>query len=213
MALAARAFAQGHLDVAAMLRVLGLPQRLSAEETEEHMERVIRRYAALAAAHDTGQPARGLAKRLSHTMEEAAGRIRSGRARTAVSVVDPKTALADGKLQLQRGEFTLAARYFAVARNHDAHNAANLAWLGWAMFNDPSRELPVRRQKGRRLMEEAEGLGGAGGDAIFLQARADVVEGELVRAWTRLEELVRAWPEHEAGAALLEQVKRDVRKT
>lgn len=192
--------------------LLGLPPRLSADETEAHLRRVIRRYASLAKAHDTGEPARGLAEKLLGEMTGAAERLRSGKGRRASSKVNPKTALQDGKAQLQRGEFTLAAQFFAVARNHEPYNAANLAWLGWAVFNDPSRDLDTRRQRGRRLMEEAERLGRAGGDALFLQARADVLEGELVRAWTRLEELCRANPDHDAGAALLAQVKRDVRK-
>ncbi len=79
------------------------------------------------------------------------------------------------------------------------------------MYNDPSRPVETRRAKGREHMDLADNIS-TNSDAAFLLARADIVEGELVRAWNRLELLVNARPDYVEARHLLTQVQKDVRK-
>jgi hypothetical protein len=192
--------------------LLGLSARSSQEDIQAQGNRMVRRFQKLANSSDTGEPARTLAKRMLSKVVDATERAQSGKGRRAKATeLSPANALDEGRTQLEQGDFATAAKCFAVARNHEPYNSTNVAWLGWAIFNDPSREGVARRERGRKLLDEAEGLGGKG-DAGFLQARADIIEGDLVRAWSRLEEVVKAHPQHAAACALLSQVKKDVKK-
>lgn len=193
--------------------LLGLSARSSQEDVQTQGNRLVRRFQKLVNSRSTGEPARTLANRMLTKVVDATERVQSGKARRGTTAeISPANALSEGRAQLQRGDFTTAAKCFAVARNHEPFNATNVAWLGWAIFNDPSRDGPARRERGRKLLDEAEGLGGGQGDAAFLQARADIIEGDLVRAWTRLEEVVKANPQHAAAGTLLVQVQKDVKK-
>jgi hypothetical protein len=185
--------------------VLGISPSMDDETVATACRRMARRYRRLANEDALEPEARQLASQIHARIVEAVKRVRKGAVRSVSG--DPFDA---GQTAISAGDWSRALKCFALARKA-SEDPANLAWFGWAMYNDPSRPAESRRRKGRDHMELAESMSATRPDASFLLARADVFEGDLVRAWTRLDKLTEAFPEHTEARQLLVQVQKDIR--
>lgn len=185
--------------------VLGISPSMDDETMATACRRMARRYRRLAKEEALEPEARELASRIHARVVTAVKRVRKGAVQSVHG--DP---FERGVAAASAGDWPQALRCFALARKA-SDEPANLAWFGWAMYNDPSRPAESRRQKGRDHMELAESMSATRPDASFLLARADVFEGDLVRAWNRLDKLTEAFPEHAEARQLLVQVQKDIR--
>lgn len=133
--------------------------------------------------------------------------MREGRAVSGIELAVQADPLGEGRKRLNVGDFANAVKCFALARKR-AETAQNIALLGWALYNDPTRLRRRRTQKGLELLTLAESMGGFAGEVQLLRARVELLEGDLVRAWNRLDRLHSLDPADEQARELLAQVRR-----
>ena len=171
-------------------------------------DRLERRYTPL--LKDADPKVRELARGLLDQVRQAAGEARTGRV-SAHASLDHHNALDVGRAEIEQGNFTNAVKAFAVLKQAQPFNGQALAWLGYALMHDPTFPEARRASRGRRFLEQAESMGGHRGDADVLLARLDIAEGDLVRAWTRLDKTVKLHPSNVLARELLAQVRREVR--
>ena len=185
--------------------VLGITPQMNEETRASACNRMEQRYRKLAEDEGLNDLSRELAQNILARVQVAIERVEQGKASSFVG--DP---FEQGKVAAAQGDWETALKLFALARSK-SDNPVYRAWFGWALYNDPSRPVETRRAKGREHMDLADNIS-TNSDAAFLLARADIVEGELVRAWNRLELLVNARPDYVEARHLLTQVQKDVRK-
>ena len=176
-------------------------------EVDRFARRLVNRYRTLVDHADPRMSslAGALLKQVHRAREEARrGPSHSGG-------IDEHNAFSVGREELEAGHFSNAVRAFAVLKQAQPFNARAVAWLGYALTHDPSFPEGQRRSRGRRFLEQADSMGSHGGDADLLLARLDIDEGQLVRAWTRLDAAHGRFPSNAEVAALLIQVRKDVR--
>lgn len=189
--------------------VLGIARSTDGAGVERAVERLLNRYGEVLDDASVGREARELARTLLKRVRDAAERVRAGSARTRTDGVNALTAFDDGCAALERGRVGDALRYLAIARQREPFNPRVTAWLGAAVMRDSNRDPSSRRKKGLALIEEASSLGCT--DADLLLARIDIEDGDLVRAWARLDAAVSRDPSHAEARALLIQVQKDVK--
>jgi len=185
--------------------VLGITPQMDEETLASACQRMEQRYRKLAEDESLSEPSRELAQRILDRVEVAIERVQQGEASGFAG--DP---FEQGKAAAAQREWDTALKLFALARSQ-SDNPLYRAWFGWAMYNDPSRPVETRRTKGREHMDLADNIV-ANSEAALLLAQADVMEGELVHAWNRLERLVKEQPQNAAARQMLIQVQKDVRK-
>ena len=184
--------------------VLGISPDMTDEVVRKACRRMSRRYAKLAAQTELEPEARELARRIHERVRVAIERIRTGQTMTAAPAPFER-----GQEAIRQGDWEVALKCFALARKQD-DDPRNLAWFGWAMYNDPSRPEGRRQDKGREHMKLAESMSVNSPDATFLLARADVHEEHLESARTRLDRLTRQFPDHAGARQLMAQVQKDM---
>ncbi len=190
--------------------VIGANARMPRENIERACERMTSRYAKLMDDDRLPGHVRDLAQEIHARVLLAVGRIQDGKAEAASTVVmgDP---LEEGQRLFREGRIDLALKCFAKARQ-DTGSPIAQAWLGWMIYNDPSRPRGDRRRKGRDLVEMAVSSAEFLPDPIFLMARIEFLEGDLLRSWNRLEKLMKLAPDHVDGRALLLEVRQEINK-
>ena len=99
-----------------------------------------------------------------------------------------------------------------MARHRDPNNGRNVAWLAWAVFNDPSFPAEKRAKKAQDLMILAESLTSGNPTIIKLAAHLDYATGDLVRAWNRLDLLATRNPDDAEVRELLVKVQQDIKQ-
>jgi tetratricopeptide (TPR) repeat protein len=184
--------------------VLGISPGMSEEVVRQACQRMSRRYKRLAAQSELEPEARELARQIHQRVRTAIERVRAGTTKTEIP-----NPFEQGQAAIRAGKWEIALKYFVLARKQD-DDPRNLAWFGWAMYNDLSRPKDRRQDKGREHMELAESMSVNSPDAAFLLARADLQEGQLMQAATRLNRLIRQFPEHDGARQLLVQVQKDI---
>jgi hypothetical protein len=186
--------------------VVGVSQHMDAEVIRRACERMLGRYAQVASREDLPEDVRELARSIHNRVERAVGEIRAGRALTSTQRRLHEDPLSEGRRRLAAGDFANAARCFTMARNQ-GESALNVALLGWALYNDPGRPREARTERGMELLGLAESMGGHAHDVQLLRARAESAEGDLVRAWTRLDRILETDPDHTDARVLLTEVR------
>ncbi len=119
--------------------------------------------------------------------------------------LNPRNAFSVGCDELEGGRYSNAVKAFALLKQAQPYNARGIAWLGFALTKDPNFPERQRRARGRRFLEEAEGLGCV--DAKVLLARLDVDEGEPGLALSRLQRVVLEHPHDSSARVLLDRVQ------
>ena len=185
--------------------VLGTRDKTKLDRAADRLER---RYTPL--LKDSDAYVRELARGLLDQVRQAAGEARTGRV-SAHASLDHHNALDVGRAELELGNYSNAVKAFAVLKQAQPFNGQALAWLGYALMHDPTFPEKRRLSRGRRFLEQAASMGGHRGDADVLLARLDIAEGDLVRAWTRLDKTTKLHPSNELARELLSQVRREVR--
>lgn len=191
--------------------VIGASPTMAADTVQRACERMTTRYARAENDPNASPEARALAHRIGRRVDEAVENIRGGSAMTQAEARVRKDPMGEGRRQVSAGNWTLAVRCFAMARKL-AENASNVAWLGWATYNDPTKPEARRKSRGLEMLALAESMGGHASEVQLLRARADNAEGDLVRAWNRLERLVENDPSDAEAAALLADVRAHIQR-
>jgi hypothetical protein len=201
---------QRELDVIAAAddwTVVGASASMGSEAVGRACERMTRRYARLMEDDRLPGDVQDLAQAIHARVLLAVSRIQDGRPEVVeVAFGDP---IQEGQRFLNEGEFVNAAKCFTLARQQTGSPIAG-AWLGWAIYNDRGRPEIARRAKGRELIELAESMSEYAPDPIYLLARVEFLEGELLRAWNHLEKLMKIAPDHVDGRALLLEVRSEI---
>ena len=78
------------------------------------------------------------------------------------------------------------------------------------MTNDPTLPPTKRKVKARGLMDLAETLG-SNAEVILLAAWLDHSEGDLVRAWHRLDALVTRDPDNAEASRWLVRIQKEIK--
>ena len=187
--------------------VLGIPPSSDALTIGRACERMLARYASLPTEGPTGD----LARQIQQRIQAAVDNVQAGRASSKQRdrlMADP---MAEGQRLAQAGQWNAASRCFALARKQ-AENARNVAWLGWALYNDTSRTGPRWRERGLELLALAESMGGFATEVQLLRARAELAEADYLRAWNRLERLSTLDPANVTVRSLLDQARSRIKQ-
>ena len=192
--------------------VLGVSPDTPPREIRPAAERMEQRYKALVEDSSAHPKARKLAQRIHQKVTAASQRMATGTAKGSPGktdeLPDEKTAFAEGRRQLKAGEYTRAVQWFALARKYNSNDADNVGHLGWAMYNDPERPMPKRRQKGRELLELSDVINPQAEHPQFFLAQVELGEGEANRAKARLERLLKNEPDYQPAQKLLATIRR-----
>jgi hypothetical protein len=184
--------------------VIGASASMSPDTVSRACARMQLRYAKLAKDERLGAEGQALAGQIAARVNEAVQRIQRGDARAGVHAT-PLQLLAEAKRLCEQRKWDDATKKLMVARKR-THDPDVLAWLGWAVLHTG----PGRAQAGEEKLRLADSMGSV--EAGYLLAQRDVETGDLVRAWTRLETVVRDNPNHADAVALLGRVKGQVKR-
>ena len=185
--------------------VIGASPTMDRSVVDRACQRMLDRYNKAARNPQASPAARELAQKIRRRVAAAVQNIQSGSAVTQAEARLRRDPMGEGLRLAAEGSWGMAARCFAVARKV-SETARNVAWLGWATYNDESK--PERRkERALELLALAESMGGHASEVQLLRARADKAEGDLVRAWNRLERLVEQDPSDSEARELLGEVQ------
>ena len=190
---------------------LGISPDTPANESGPAAERMRARYAEIAEDLTAHPKARSLAQNIYQKVLAASKRVADGIGRgapTAEDLPDEKTAFAEGQKHLDSGDYSRAVKWFALARKYSSNDAANVGYLGWAVYNDPERPKSKRRAKGRELLELSDFINPHEEGAQVFLARVEHTEGDVDRARGRLERLLASEPNYLPAQKLLAQIRR-----
>ncbi|MCP4807829.1 MAG: hypothetical protein GY913_09845 [Proteobacteria bacterium] len=189
--------------------VVGVSPGMPPTAIQRACERMTDRYARMMDDERLPDEVRDLAQEIHARVLLSVGRINEGNASAPpLSMTDP---MAQGHRFLEEGRPDLATKCFAKARQDTSSPMAS-AWLGWAVFASAGVQDVAARQKGRELVELATNTSDFLADPAYLMARIDFQEGNLVRSWNWLEKAMKIEPDHQAGGALLLQVRAEINK-
>lgn len=191
---------------------VGCNPSMAPDQIEAQCLRMVGRYSAIIRDRSQSQEVRDLAREIGDIVSAASDRIRSGSAKRDVTGVNPKTAYDDGVRLAAQGRWEEAVKAFGLAQQHEPYAPQHTAWLGYAFYMDPSRDLTERQRKGKKLIEKAVMMGVGNGDPHYVQARLLVDERDLVRAWNHVEVCLRANPAHAAATALRDSIQREIKR-
>ena len=191
---------------------VGCNPSMKPEAIERQCKRMVDRYGAIIRDRSQSEECRDLAREICDLVEAAAERISSGTATRSSAGLSPASAYDDGCRFVDQGRWEEAVKAFGLAKQHEPYAPQHSAWLGYAVYHDPSRDLADRQRKGRKLIEKATQMGVGNGDPHFIQAWLLVVEKDLVRAWNHVEVCLRANPSHARALALKDSIQREIKR-
>ncbi|HJN77446.1 MAG TPA: hypothetical protein QGF58_26210 [Myxococcota bacterium] len=175
-------------------------------------QRMIDRYSAIIKDRSQTADCRELARDIFDHVVASADRIQEGKARREARGANPSTAYDDGISLVAQGRFDEAVKAFGLAQQYEPYAPRHTAWLGYAVFHDPTRDLAERQRKGRKLIEKALLMGTGNGDPNFVQAKLLVEDKDLVRAWNHVEVCLRANPTHSGATTLRDSIQREIKR-
>ncbi len=192
--------------------VVGISPDMPDEIVQRACDRMLRRYTKLKENEALPPEAQELAIQIHKRISEAVLRLQQGCGRRQdkrSSDLDPFEA---GLIFADERDWTRAVKCFNMARHRDPNNGRNVAWLAWAVFNDPSFPAEKRAKKAQDLMILAESLTSGNPTIIKLAAHLDYATGDLVRAWNRLDLLATRNPDDAEVRELLVKVQQDIKQ-
>lgn len=190
--------------------VVGVSQQMPEEVVQRACERMLGRYSRLAEDERLPTEARELAGAIHQRVSDAVVRLRQGRG-TRHNRLTSSEPLAAGLSFVNQGDWTRAVKCFNMARHKNPNNADAVAWLAWSVFNDPTLPQVKRRKKARDLLALSETLDFGSSVVTFLAARLDYAEGDLVRAWNRLDGLVTRDADNREAREWLVRVQKEIK--
>ena len=207
--------------------VLGIPRSADLDLVERARQRMADRYARISTDENYSDEIHNMAREIASRVEEAAQRIKDRSARMAVHratppppmdpVPEPDEYAADpatyadqlflkGQAALASGDAVSAIRVLREARNEQLDSARNMAWLGWALYQETSRPLAERRKAAMELLELADQFDSEYPDGQFFLAAVEAEANMHKRASARLRRVLRARPEHMLARRLYDEV-------
>jgi hypothetical protein len=220
LAPATRAFLDGDLEMSGLIRMSSMDRRTVTQDV-----RVLLALGVFRAPSSEAHADRVARRRRRDAERELAQQLLQKAPLASVAEVPPpkpprpsprarvltlNNAWEVGQAEFNEGNYSNAVKAFAMLKRAQPFNGRVVAWLGYALFHDPSFPRAKREARGRRFLEQAASMGSHRGDAHVLQARLDIADGDLVRAWTRLDRAVVMHPTNGEARALRDDVKREV---
>jgi CheY-like chemotaxis protein len=180
--------------------VLSVPRRSPASLVAKAVERARERYGPL--ARDASPEVSALARKILECVESAAEETGLD---LALAMEDD--GLTEGRVLLERSDWTAADAFFDAARNARPDSAAAMAGLGWARFNNPKLQQLARESDGLALIELALTFDPGQADAWFFLANVALRRGDRAGALTHVSRALRLDPVHNAAATLLRELR------
>jgi tetratricopeptide (TPR) repeat protein len=206
--------------------VLGIPRTKDLERIELSRQRMADRYAhiaehdgyseeihdmARAIARQVDEAAAKLSQRVSRALEDAVAPLDEGPQEPDAYAANPED-FADqfflrGQAALAAGDAHTAINHLRKARNEHLDSARNMAWLGWAFYQDQARPAAERRAQAMELLELADQFDPEFLDGQFFLATVEA-DGKLhKRAAARLRRLLKTKSDHLGARQLYERVQ------
>jgi CheY-like chemotaxis protein len=216
-----------HLQVADDWTVLSIPRCRDLDRIEIARQRMAVRYANIAKNDGYSEEIHEMARAIGQRVEQAAATLSARIARALKAAAVPPPSVEDEEPDeyaldpqnfvdqiFQRGQTALAAgdvhsaiRYLRQARNEDLGSARNMAWLGWAQYQDSSRSRSERRDAAMELLELADQFDSGLLDGQFFLATVESDCSLHERAAARLRRLLKTRKSHLGARRLYEHVQ------
>lgn len=184
--------------------VLGVPQDSPAEMVARAGARMRERYENLTRSENA--EVRVLAQAMLNRVLAAIADIESPAPQKYTSPSDE--AFQAGKLAMDRGEWALADRYFARARDAEIDSPRNLAHLGWARFHNLDLPVEERLAEGIEFLRLAEEFDAGYADGQYFLAVVLHRGGDDEGANRRLRRAIKVQPDHAPALALARKLRR-----
>ena len=183
--------------------VLGVPQEAPLDLMVESASRQRRRYRHLSGRADLPDETRALGRELAALVDKAEKAVASGSSASIPSAGDDLDLLAAGRRRIEAGAWAQADRVLTRARDVSLSDPEVLANLGWARLHNPEREPEARLEEGRDLLLLAEQLAPDTAEILAYTGEYFLMQGDIDRARTRAQLLIKAAPASRAGRDLL----------
>ena len=168
--------------------VLGVARNSSPDRVSAAGRRMRGRYGALVDDLSRSTEIRHLAKQICERVDVAIKRLDKLRDGDPIE----EEAFRRGRVALGAGRAAEAVRYLTRARDRNLNSARNLAWLGWALHQDPASS----DDDALEMLQLAEQFNSAKlSDPVILRARFDLDRGRYGAAEDRLARLLRKYPD------------------
>ncbi len=207
--------------------VLGIPRTRDLDRIREARERMVARYESIATNDGYSDEIHGMARAIARRVEKSAVALanRVSRALEAAAAApaaelsdepDPYAAnpedFADGlflkgQAALAAGDVGSAINFLRQARNEQLDSARNMAWLGWAFYQDQDRPAVDRRAQAMELLELADQFDPDFLDGQFFLATVEHDSKLNKRAAARLRRLLKLRNDHLGARRLYERVR------
>ena len=187
--------------------ILGVPRHASKEDAQRAIERVRPRYKLKAGApEDVVRLADEVLAKIEAAFVEIMEAPDEVPEETAFSFGEPESvqstssgreeeAFAAGKVALAKGDAANAARAFRVARDERLDSARNLAWLGWAIYQDTKRPKETRVQEALAELQLADSFDSTDPDVQYFLAQVEAAAGMARSALARVRRQNRRKPD------------------
>ena len=187
--------------------ILGIPHHASKDDAERAIERVRPRYQLKPGApDDVVELAAKVLEKIEAAFVEIIEAPEQVPEETAFSFGgEPESsqsttgreeeAFAAGKVALAKGDATTAVRCFRAARDERLDSARNLAWLGWAIYQDTSRDEEARVQEALAELQLADSFDSTDVDVQYFLAQVEVAAGLARSALARVRRQNRRRPD------------------
>ncbi len=203
------------LETADAWTVLGIAPTQDQALVDRAARRMIVRYRDIARNPGYSDEVHRLARDVGGQVKRALGAVKSGKAavkkpKVRRQVAAPESeddAFQQGMEALANEDYSLAARFFAAARDLRIDNPRNLAYLGWATWHDRGRPKDKRRTDALELLQLADSFDSSMPQPQYFLAYCEARTGAERFARARLARLLQQNPEHVDARRLLKRLK------
>jgi tetratricopeptide (TPR) repeat protein len=188
--------------------VLGIQPGSPDERIERAATRMLSRYAELVRHPDADVSA--LARRVLRRVEEAQKQLRDRipEPEELSEEVGPDEAhFLQGKAALAKQAWALAEQHFSRARDLVPGSARNIAWLGWAHFQNPQAESADQEETSMTLLRLAEQLDPKLVDPTWFLCQILHHQGDEEATQRRLARVLKLQPDHAEALALSRKLR------
>ena len=189
--------------------VLGVPPATPPDKLEQAGLRMLQRYDQLRAHPDeeVAQLADAIFARVQAAVRQTAAAAVPLPPEVAVAEIGPDEPFyRQGLDALNRGDFALADKFFGRARDLVSDSPRNLAYLGWARFNNPNVAAATREQDGLALIQVSEQFNNRYIDAQMFLVTIHLRRGEEAIALRRARRVLKLEPSHPDAASLVRRL-------
>ncbi len=188
--------------------VLGIQPGSPEERIERAASRMLGRYTDLVRHPDAEVSA--LARRMLRRVEEAQKQLRDRvpEPEELSEEVGPDEAhFLQGKAALAKQAWALAEQHFSKARDIMPGSARNIAWLGWAHYQNPRAESADQEETSMTLLRLAEQLDPKLVDPTWFLCQILYQQGDEEATQRRLARVLKLKPDHAEALALSRKLR------